>query len=91
MSVETYFSQKIWTDADLRRITNEAFAKKVWNQVSDLRGEFRTFSCFWGFCRALQHGARRLGNVSVKDEERVLAELAGIKRGADTQLRKPKV
>ena len=91
MSIGTYFSQKLWPDSLLRQIDDELFAKKAWEGVHDLREEFRTFSQFWSYCKGLQRGARRLTGGTVKNEERLFAELMGIRRGNDVLLRKPKI
>ena len=91
MGTGAFFSQKLWPDSLLRQIDDELFAKKAWEHVPDLREEFRTFSQFWAYCKGLQRGARRLGKTTVRDENRVLAELMGIRRGNDVLLRKPKI
>lgn len=91
MSTTTYFSQKFWPDSLLKQIDDELFARKAWEGVADLRTEFKSFATFWSYCKGLQKGARRLGGTSVRDEERLLAELMGIRRGQDVQLVKPRV
>lgn len=91
MGTGTYFSQKFWPDSLLRQIDDELFARKAWEGVADIRTEFRSFATFWAYCKGLQRGARRLTGGTTRDENRVIAELMGIKRGNASQLQKPKL
>jgi len=90
MGTGTYFSQKLWPDSLLRQIDDELFAKKTWEGMADIRAEFRSFDTFWSYCKGLQRGASRLTGGTVRDEARLLAELAGIKRGSSSLLQKPR-
>ena len=74
MGLAHYFNEKVWDDSTLRML-DERLLRQLWQQDSDIQKEFRTLGTFLSYCRGLGKGARRLGNVTVRDEQRHLREL----------------